>query len=72
MEWVRTVSGVARVGIDSAGGIIITGSSNVFVDGVSAARVGDPVQGHGNGEHAGPVLATGSSTVFVNGIQLIS
>jgi uncharacterized Zn-binding protein involved in type VI secretion len=64
------MSGVARLGADVAGGLILTGSQDVFVNGTGAARIGDAVQGHGNGEHSNPVLVTGSSTVFVNDIPL--
>lgn len=62
--------GVARMGIDAAGGTILCGSENVFINGVGAARIGDQVEGHGNGPHGGPVMAVGSSSVFVNGIPL--
>lgn len=60
--------GITRKDQDTAGGTIIGGSSNVFVNGTGAARIGDVVAGHGPGVHAGPVMAEGSSTVFVNGI----
>lgn len=62
--------GVARKGQDTAGGTIVGGSSNVFVNGSGAARIGDAVAGHGPGIHGGPVMAQGSSTVFVNGIAV--
>lgn len=62
------MSGVTRLGLDSAGGVLISGSNNVFMNSASAVRIGDVIQGHGDGEHAGPVMATGSSTVFTNGI----
>lgn len=62
--------GIAREGVDAAGGTIIQGSPNVFVDGAPAVRIGDAVAGHGPGPHAGPVMAQGSSTVFVNGIPV--
>lgn len=64
------MSGIARLGADSAGGQIIGGSNNVFVNGSPVARIGDPVAGHGNGPHAGPVMSSGSNSVFVNGISL--
>lgn len=64
------MAGAVRAGVDSAGGIVLSGSPNVFINGAQAGRVGDAVQGHGNGEHAGPTLATGSPNVFVNGIPL--
>jgi uncharacterized Zn-binding protein involved in type VI secretion len=63
------MSGVSKIG-DVAGGSLVTGSSNVIVNGAGAVRVGDVVQGHGDGEHSGPSMVTGSPTVFVNGIPL--
>lgn len=60
--------GIARQNQDTAGGTIIGGSPNVFVNGTGAARIGDAVEGHGRGIHSGPTMAEGSSTVFVNGI----
>lgn len=60
--------GITRKSLDSAGGVLIEGSSNVFVNNASAVRIGDAVQGHGEPPHDSPVMATGSSTVFVNGI----
>lgn len=60
--------GISREGQDAAGGTNIQGSSNVFVNGSGAVRIGDAVAGHGPGPHAGPVMAAGSGTVFVNSI----
>jgi uncharacterized Zn-binding protein involved in type VI secretion len=57
-----------RKTLDSAGGILLEGSPNVFVNGRALARIGDAVQGHAPGEHASPVMAQGSATVRVNGI----
>lgn len=62
------MSGAARVGQDVAGGVILTGSSDVLINGTGSARIGDAVEGHGNGEHSSPVMVTGSATVLVNGI----
>ena len=62
--------GVTRKTTDSAGGALREGSSNVFVNGKEAVRVGDAVTPHGIGPHASPVMSEGSSTVFVNGIAL--
>lgn len=62
--------GITRKGQDAAGGTLVGGSDNVFVNGSGAVRVGDAVAGHGPGVHAGPVMAAGSGTVFVNGIQV--
>jgi uncharacterized Zn-binding protein involved in type VI secretion len=61
------MSGICRVGVDSAGGIILGGgNSTVFANGALVAVNGDAVQGHGNGVHAGPTMIA-SSTVFING-----
>lgn len=45
------------------------GSSNVFINGQPAGRVGDHYSAHGCPAHPGhqDVIATGSSTVFING-----
>lgn len=51
---------------------IITGSGDVFVDGLPAARVGDALAPHAKPKH--PLhprqIASGSSTVLVNGKPL--
>ena len=61
--------GVARVGVDSAGGIILGGNqSTVYVNGALAAVIGDAVAGHGDPPHAAPTMVVGSSDVFVEGI----
>lgn len=61
--------GIARdAGTDAAGGAIIQGSSNVFVEGKPIVRIGDAVAGHGRGPHAAPVMAAGSGNVKANGI----
>lgn len=64
------MSGVSRMGIDSAGGVIITGSNDVYINSANAVRIGDSVAGHGNSPHSSPVMVTGSPTVFVNEIPL--
>lgn len=61
--------GVARnTGRDSAGGALIQGSPNVFVNGNPAVRRGDAVAGHGRFPHAAPRMVGCSGTVFVNNI----
>lgn len=56
---------VARAGdAISHGGAIVSGSPNVFCNGISVARVGDPVACL---IHGGQSIATGSTTVFCNG-----
>lgn len=62
--------GVTRKSADSAGGTLIAGSSNVFVDGNPVVRIGDAIAGHGDSPHDSPVMAAGSGTVFVNGIAV--
>lgn len=65
------MAGVARQNVDSAGGTIIEGSSDVFVNGSGVVFLGASVQSHGDGQHAAATMAEGSSTVFVNGIQVV-
>lgn len=48
---------------------LITASSNVFINGKGAGRVGDSYAAHGcivHPSHSG-VVASGSSSVFING-----
>ena len=60
--------GVARNGVDSAGGIAIQGSGNVNVNGSGVVRVGDKVASHGLAPHSPtPPMVGKSSTVFANG-----
>jgi uncharacterized Zn-binding protein involved in type VI secretion len=51
---------------------IIAGSPDVFIDGIPAARVGDPLALHDKPNHPPHPrkIASGSSTVFVNGKPL--
>lgn len=64
------MAGVTRLGLDSAGGTLISGSNNVYIDSANAVRIGDVVASHGDDIHNSPVMATGSSKTFVNGISL--
>lgn len=48
----------------------LTGSENVFVNGIAAHRVGDTWATHCSVSCHDSALGTGSSTVFVNGIPL--
>ena len=60
--------GIARVGQDSAGGTIVGALQDfVTVEGTLWAVLGDPVAGHGRGEHSGPQMAEGSSFIRING-----
>jgi len=63
--------GIARVGEDAAGGIILgQGNSRFLVDGQPASVIGDAVTGHGSGPHAGPVMVVGSFRVSAGGIPV--
>lgn len=48
---------------------VTAGSPNVKIDGIPAARVGDPLMPHSKPKHPphGRSIASGSSTVFING-----
>ncbi len=61
--------GVLRVE-DIAGGQIMDGSRDVFVNGKPAAIIGSNIMAHGPGQHASAIMVQGSSSVFVNGKQL--
>ena len=52
---------------DKAGGVIQEGSSKVKIDGLPAAREGDPIQAHGKSPHAKVTIATGSDKVTIDG-----
>lgn len=61
--------GIARVGIDTAGGTILGGGqSSVYVNGALAAVIGDAVTSHGLPPHASATMVEGSSSVFINNI----
>ena len=65
------MSGICRVGIDTAGGVILGGGQNfVYANSAIVSVDGDLVQGHGPGVHAGPVMIAGSNNVFINGIAV--
>jgi uncharacterized Zn-binding protein involved in type VI secretion len=65
------MSGICRVGIDNAGGVILGGGQSfVYANGVLVSVDGDRVQGHGPGPHAGPTMIAGSNNVFINGIAV--
>lgn len=60
--------GVTRLAIDSAGAPLSSSSTNVFVNGAGAVRLGDSVTPHQSGVHLSSVMVDKSSTVFVNGL----
>jgi uncharacterized Zn-binding protein involved in type VI secretion len=61
------MTAILRKNLDYAGGLIITGSNDVFVNGAGIVRVGDTVAPHGHGTS---YMINGSSTVFVNGLAV--
>ena len=63
--------GIARVGQDSAGSVIVGNlAPTVFVNGKPIAVKGAAVTGHGKTPHAAPVMAGCSSTVSACGIPV--
>lgn len=63
--------GIARIGVDSAGGVIKDALvPSVLVNGSPIAVKGAGVTGHGAGAHAGPVMVGASGTVFAGGIAV--
>lgn len=65
------MSGVARVGVDTASGVITGGGQSfVFANGALIVVVGDAVVPHGSGLHGGPTMGNGSSSVFINSIPV--
>lgn len=64
--------GVARKDLDSASGIAIEGSQNVFCNGKGVVRIGDKVASHGLPPHSPtPPMIEGSANVFANGIGIV-
>ena len=60
--------GIAVRSLDSAGGAQLNGGQGfVKVDGQTVVLLGDPVEGHGTGEHAGPVMVEASPLLRING-----
>ena len=66
------MSGISRIGVDTAGGTIIGMLQNgtVFANSSNVSVNSDPVQGHGTGVHAGPVMVASCNDVFINGIMV--
>lgn len=65
------MAGISRAGIDTAGGVILTGSSTVRVNGFPIALNGAPVTPHGDDAHAGASMIATTGTVFVNGTAVV-
>lgn len=64
--------GIARVGIDTAGGLILGGgNATVHCDGALVAVLGDAVAPHGLPPHSpSPTMVQASAKVFVGGIRV--
>ena len=63
--------GVVRdFGIDIAGGPLLEGAADVYVEGAPVVRVGDMVAPHGRGVHSSANMIEGSINVYVNGIPV--
>ncbi len=63
--------GAVRKGVDRAGGILITGSNNVFVNKAGSVRLGDIVESHGPIPHSPPPsMVEASPNVYVNKIPI--
>jgi len=60
------MAGVSRVYQDTAGGTILGGAGNVYVNGMPVALLYSPVAGHGKNEHGGPIMVQSSNTVRAN------
>ena len=60
--------GIARAGLDTAGGLIQGGGqSKVYVEGYLAAVLGDPVAPHGSSPHNNATMSESSSKVYFGG-----
>ena len=60
--------GLAREGLDAAGGAQLAGGqASVHANGARVVVLGDPVAGHGPPPHAAPVMAQASASVFAGG-----
>ncbi len=63
--------GIARQGLDAAGGTQLAGGqATVYANGALVVLLGDAVAGHGQAPHAAPAMATASDTVYAGGIRL--
>lgn len=65
------MAGISRAGVDSAGGVILSGSGNVLINGAPAALNGAAVAGHGDSPHNAATMIATTGTVFINGIAVV-
>ena len=62
--------GVCRANLDTAGGIILEGNPNFFVDGFPVSVEGNPVEDHGINEHDDAVMVEGNPNFVIGGIPV--
>ena len=63
-------NGVSRAYVDSAGGMILVGNPNFYLDGFPVAVEGNPVQSHGDSPHNSAVIVNGTPGFVINGIPV--
>lgn len=65
--------GIATIGIDSAGGIIVSNvnSCKVYVNGSEAALAGAIIAPHDSGPHLTAKMTSSSGSVFINGLGIV-
>ena len=64
--------GVARVGVDTAGGVITgPGEPSVLVNSSAVSVIGDSVASHGSSPHNAATMVGGSTTVFAGGVGVV-
>lgn len=65
--------GIAKIGISTAGGIIISNvaSCNVFINGAEAVLHGASIAGHGDSPHSNAKMVSSSGSVFINGLGVV-
>lgn len=62
---------VGLVGVDSAGGLLVsTAQSHVLFNGSLAAQVGSVVTPHGTGSHAAATVSGGAAAFRINGVPV--
>ncbi|MNT56239.1 PAAR motif protein [compost metagenome] len=65
------MAGIARAGVDSAGGIIQPTQSIATINGIPIATMGASITGHGSGSHSSASIVEGSSLFTINGVPVV-
>ncbi len=60
---------VAKIG-DVAGGVIVSGRTTVYANGIPLAGIGDAISPHGRPPHSGSVIVSGMINVTAEGIPV--